>query len=209
MLQATWNFAEFGKIVTDLDMEKVEGLLKWAIPLAREFKDFKTEVLDKENERKIEYLFNQISSPKGMDKKNEYKGVVVREERLRAIRNKDASDYVGKRYRRHVAFGAVGAAKLLHMLNPQFFVMWDTAIRGADEKFDYSKIVHYYSGSEMIENEEYREFDEDGKGYFEFLKAVKDNFVEKNKLELPSWYPSNHTFTKAIDEFNFSVMHNL
>lgn len=202
LLQATWNFAEFRYIVTSLDLQKVRTLIEYVKPRAEEFGDFKTENLDGDNGKKIINLFNEVSSPKELDKENKYRGIVVSDKRLDEIKE-------GKK-RRFVSFGATGTSKLLHMLNPQFFVMWDNDIRGANEDRDryYDHALHYYVDSDMVDQEgKYRKFAPNGNGYLNFLKAVRDNFVEKNHLTLPDGY--TNTFTKAVDAFNFTVMHKL
>ncbi len=201
LLQAIWNFAEFRYIATAMDTRKVRKLIEYAKPIASEFGQFESEMLDKEKQDKIVNLFNEVASPISIDHENKVIGVIVNEKRLREIELKEK--------RRWVSFGATGASKFLHLLNPNFFVMWDKDIRGGNDKRKdgyYNEASEYFRGTEMVDSKgEYRKFRSDGIGYLEFLTAVKSTFVDKNDLNVPNGYP--HTFAKAIDQFNFSLLH--
>jgi hypothetical protein len=65
-----------------------------------------------------------------------------------------------------------GASKVMHLLNPDLFVMWDTYTR---DKYG---------------------FDKDANDYFNFLKKMQEIF--KN-IE---WNMPNKTLAKAVDEYN-------
>jgi hypothetical protein len=65
-----------------------------------------------------------------------------------------------------------GATKVLHLLHPRLFVMWDAPIR-----------EQYKVGTSSD-------------GYFQFLKEMQTHF---NHL---GWSSSDRTFAKAIDEYN-------
>lgn len=79
-----------------------------------------------------------------------------------------------------------GASKVLHLLNPDVFVMWDGYIRGRKSR-------RYYNGLLF-----YKRFEESGEGYLEFLQCMQSNYKEIDtgkeiKTKLP----------KLIDEFNY------
>lgn len=85
-----------------------------------------------------------------------------------------------------------GAPKLMHLKNPDLFVMWDEYIRGAKTK-------KYYGQLEILRSREwtYKKYDKNSEGYISFLEDMKCNFSHI----LP---PSNSkTLAKAIDEFNY------
>ncbi len=65
-----------------------------------------------------------------------------------------------------------GTSKVMHLLNKELFVMWDTDIR---DKYDY-----YVTGED----------------YFKFLKEMQEMFKDVE------WNMPNKTFAKAIDEYN-------
>ncbi len=68
-----------------------------------------------------------------------------------------------------------GATKVMALMKPDLFVMWDTAIR---------KMYHINNKAT-------------GEDYIKFLQRQKDTF---NNIK---WNKKNRTFAKAIDEFNF------
>jgi hypothetical protein len=106
--------------------------------------------------------------------------------------------------------GATAISKILHLLNPEVFVMWDDAIR---EKY----------------KEKYPKVTGSAKGYIEFLKAVKRKVEEaieeevkrsgKSKQEIVEEIctkpPSKRlgseyrrkTLAKLVDEYNWTVAH--
>jgi len=65
-----------------------------------------------------------------------------------------------------------GASKVMHLLNKELFVMWDTDIR---DEYGY---------------------DVTGEDYFKFLKEMQEKFKGV------AWSISDRTFAKAIDEYN-------
>ena len=68
-----------------------------------------------------------------------------------------------------------GASKVMHLLNRDLFLMWDSDMR---EEYCYKN-------------------KRDENGYFDYLKQVQ------NKVRNIEWNMSNKTLPKAIDEFNF------
>ncbi len=88
--------------------------------------------------------------------------------------------------------GATGAAKVLHLLAPNFFVMWDTSIRRAYGVNDSGE--DYYRFLEKM-RDEIREAVNSYKQTYNI-----DNYEEaRNDLELILGRP----LTKAIDEYNW------
>ena len=95
-------------------------------------------------------------------------------------------------------FGPTATSKVLHIINPDLFVMWDDAIR-----------LHYWiQNNNIIES---------GRGYCLFLieiKRIAEGLVEEcrarfNVTNLASWVSERlninppHSLTKFIDEFNW------
>ncbi len=85
-----------------------------------------------------------------------------------------------------------GAPKLMHLVNPRLFVMWDNYIRGAKSKQFYSDLPIINSGEWIFEN-----YPSNAEGYIRFLKDMQCRF---RHLSPPS---SSKTLAKAIDEFNY------
>lgn len=73
-----------------------------------------------------------------------------------------------------------GASKIMHFKQPHLFVMWDTEIRS------------YYHISQKCAADD----------YLHFLKLMKDTF---HHIE---WTREDKTLAKAIDEYNYVVVHN-
>jgi hypothetical protein len=88
-----------------------------------------------------------------------------------------------------------GAAKILHLLHPRFFVMWDRFISGHYPKHRYRSLDIVQSGFWP-----YRRFRSSGDGYYEFLEFCQMRF---RGLVSPD---SRKTLAKCIDEFNFYKM---
>lgn len=84
-----------------------------------------------------------------------------------------------------------GAPKLMHLKNPDVFVMWDSYIRGEKPKKHYNQL-------ELFQKKEYgiKKYSKSFEGYFEFLKDMQNKFHHIN-------FQGGKTITKAIDEFNF------
>jgi hypothetical protein len=91
-----------------------------------------------------------------------------------------------------------GASKILHLLNPRVFVMWDTAISGRHiPKKDYFNLdVIRYGFWKPPRNP----FGRSGAGYWEFLAYCQSQF---DGLVSPS---SDKTLAKCIDEFNYCTI---
>jgi hypothetical protein len=89
-----------------------------------------------------------------------------------------------------------GAAKILHLLKPQIFVMWDRAIMGwSTPRRDYGSLD--IVTSRFWQN---RRFDRSGAGYFEFLVFCQDLFRGFTSPD------DRKTLAKCIDEFNFRTI---
>lgn len=87
-----------------------------------------------------------------------------------------------------------GAAKMLHLLKPHIFVMWDTAIMGqSSPRRDYASLDIVIS--KFWEN---RRFEQSGVGYHEFLVFCQDRFRGFTSPD------GRKTLAKCIDEFNYS-----
>jgi hypothetical protein len=85
-----------------------------------------------------------------------------------------------------------GAAKILHLLHPRFFVMWDRFISGHYPKHRYRTLDIVRSGFWP-----YRRFHSSGDGYYDFLEFCQTRF---RGFVSPS---PRKTLAKCIDEFNF------
>lgn len=90
---------------------------------------------------------------------------------------------------------STGAAKILHLLNPHLFVMWDNAIGGRHSpKKDYANLDVIRSG---FWNPPVYPFARSGAGYYDFLGYCQTIF---KGLVSPS---PRKTLAKCIDEFNY------
>jgi hypothetical protein len=89
-----------------------------------------------------------------------------------------------------------GAAKILHLLLPRVYVMWDRAIMG------WSTPLSDYSRLDIIRNgfSQHRKFDQSGSGYHEFLLTCRNKF---SGLRSPD---RRKTLAKCIDEFNICTI---
>ena len=89
-----------------------------------------------------------------------------------------------------------GAAKILHLLRPQLFVMWDRAIMG------WSPPLRDYAKLDIIKRGfwEKRTFKQAGSGYFDFLAVCQEKFCG---LTSPD---ARKSLAKCIDEFNFCTI---
>lgn len=85
-----------------------------------------------------------------------------------------------------------GASKIMHIKNPNVFVMWDDYIRGA-------RSARYYEGLDIITKGYWchKKYGKKAKNYFEFLKDMQKLFSHIN------FQDSTKTFAKAIDEYNY------
>lgn len=83
-----------------------------------------------------------------------------------------------------------GASKLMHLKNPQLFIMWDAYIRGNKPK----EIYNYLNGTKVVFK--FKRYSTSSDGYYEFLKDMQNKF--KNiKLK------GKKSLAKAIDEYNY------
>jgi len=81
-----------------------------------------------------------------------------------------------------------GASKIMHLMNPKVFIMWDSYIRGEKAEKYYDKLNKAIWQSNKYGTSSY--------DYLKFLKDMKDKF--KN-IDYPE---KDKTFAKAIDEYN-------
>lgn len=81
-----------------------------------------------------------------------------------------------------------GASKVMHLVNKELFIMWDSYINGNHPKEHYEKL-----------NLNYKKYKRNTEGYLEFLKDMKKNF---ENLKNPS---KIRTFAKCIDEYNYMI----
>src|SRR5579871_3172841 len=88
-----------------------------------------------------------------------------------------------------------GAAKILHLLHPRFFVMWDRFISGHYPKHRYRNLHVVQSGFWP-----YRRFRSSGDGYYDFVEFCQTRF---RGFVSPD---PRKTMAKCIDEFNFHKM---
>ena len=83
-----------------------------------------------------------------------------------------------------------GSPKLMHLINPNLFVMWDAYIRGEKSKKYYNQI-DIYKCKKLVFKKYKKTFD----GYFEFLKDMQQyKYSNLNK---------NKSLAKAVDECNY------
>jgi hypothetical protein len=97
--------------------------------------------------------------------------------------------------------GSTGAAKILHLLSPSVFVMWDRSISGWHSPIkDYGDLEVVRSG---FWNPPKLRFDLSGVGYYDFLIFCQNRF---RGLVSPS---PRKTLAKCIDEFNYCTITKL
>jgi hypothetical protein len=75
--------------------------------------------------------------------------------------------------------GQTGASKIMHFKHPKLFVMWDTGIRR------HYKIPNAASSQ----------------NYLDFLRLMRSTFGHLR------WTQPDRSFARAIDEYNFAVVH--
>jgi hypothetical protein len=89
-----------------------------------------------------------------------------------------------------------GASKILHLMKPRVFVMWDRAITGnTSPRRDYATLD--VVASKFWRN---RAFELSGTGYHEFLVYCQERFRGFASPE------RRKTLAKCIDEFNFCMI---
>jgi len=84
-----------------------------------------------------------------------------------------------------------GATKVMHLKNPELFVMWDDYIRGGkDEEF--------YKNLPCVSSRQwsFHPYEKSGNGYVSFLSHIQ------NRVRGLAWHGPK-TLAKAIDEFNY------
>lgn len=87
--------------------------------------------------------------------------------------------------------GYTGATKVMHLINPNVFVIWDSYISGQKPK-------KYYKDLEIVKNGwEYKKYNRDADGYIDFNKDMQIVFKDIK------FNGNERTFAKAIDEFNY------
>lgn len=92
-----------------------------------------------------------------------------------------------------------GASKVLHLLLPRIFIMWDAAIAGwHTPKSDYANLAIVRSG---FWKPPVYPFPRSGAGYYAFLVYCQSRF---NPFVSPS---SDETLAKYIDEFNHCTIY--
>jgi len=163
LMLATWNFAYFRYIIKQFDQEKFKSVTN------KTKKGLGKEILNLSFEENWE----------------------TNEETKRKIAK--AFDFLSRCWKTEEGkpiIGPVGASKILHLMNPKLFIMWDTHIRKRSP--EHFKITR---GGKKVR------FSSDGKGYVEFLIAMKECF---GGLKLPANY--KFTRVKAIDEYNYAVL---
>lgn len=84
-----------------------------------------------------------------------------------------------------------GASKLMHLINPDVFVMWDGYIRGEKPQKYYKELLVFKNG-----DFKYKKYEKSGAGYVLFLKDMKEKFKHLHP-------PKNKSLAKSIDEFNY------
>lgn len=84
-----------------------------------------------------------------------------------------------------------GASKLMHLINPDVFVMWDGYIRGEKPQKYYKELPVFKNG-----DFKYKKYEKSGAGYVLFLKDMKEKFKHLHP-------PRNKGLAKSIDEFNY------
>ena len=84
-----------------------------------------------------------------------------------------------------------GASKLMHLMNPKIFVMWDDYIRGGKPRKDYNLLEIFNNGTL-----EYKKYPTNSNGYLSFLKDMQSRFRHLESL-------GPKLLTKSIDEFNY------
>lgn len=85
-----------------------------------------------------------------------------------------------------------GASKVMHLMNPNVFVMWDNYIRGQKSKKYYQKLNIFKMGYWCPKRYGY-----EAKDYLQFLIDMQNLFGHLNHQD------NTRTFAKAIDEYNY------
>jgi hypothetical protein len=91
-----------------------------------------------------------------------------------------------------------GASKVMHLMNPKVFVMWDNYIRGRKGKRNFQRLS-------IVKNKYrlWKRYGNNDQSYLQFLKDMQELFGHLCPRYSKSRY-SYRTFAKAIDEYNYS-----
>lgn len=84
-----------------------------------------------------------------------------------------------------------GASKLMHLINPDVFVMWDGYIRGEKPQKHYKELFVFKNG-----DFQFKKYAKSGEGYITFINDMKEKFIHLRP-------PKNKSLAKSIDEFNY------
>ena len=83
-----------------------------------------------------------------------------------------------------------GASKVMHLVNPNIFVIWDSYISGQKPK-------KYYKDLDIAKNgRKFKKYERNAEGYINFHKDMQITFKDIK-------YNGERTFAKVIDEFNY------
>lgn len=168
LLLATWDFANLRYSMSKFTIPEFESHVSHLEDYSKEFSDLTFESCGfKDKEKEIKEIFENMQSYKVLDTKNRERPVI----------------------------GTTGASKLMHLRYPNFFIMWDSYIRGNYPQ-KYSKDVD----KRLIDiGWEYKRYTPSGKGYYEFMSDMWDFF----KPVFNEFKDKTTTLPKAIDEFNY------
>lgn len=85
-----------------------------------------------------------------------------------------------------------GASKVMHLMNPHLFIMWDNYIRG-------QKLKKHYQNLHIVKKGywNHKRYGVDANSYIQFLKDIQKLFGHL------SYQDNTRTFAKAIDEYNY------
>jgi len=85
-----------------------------------------------------------------------------------------------------------GAPKMMHLRNPELFVMWDAYIRGLKPRKSYQRLDIVKRG-----DWDAKAYGDSADDYLQYLKDMQRKFASV------SFVDEGKTFAKAIDEFNY------
>lgn len=173
LILSTWNFAYFRYVVNRFNLEIFE----------KGIKDFENTISGL-----INLKFSQINFDSLSEKD---RGAIINA--FEILSHCEIEDESGSKS----IIGITGASKILHLKQPELFIIWDGYIRGNKTK----KLYQFVDTTLKNANWEHRKYKETGEGYFNFLKDMKDYFSSV----IPDYERQNLTkpVTKAIDEFNY------
>lgn len=121
----------------------------------------------------------------------------LRDEKLSDVdfNNEEVAEAIKRIYTRLIKvenLGPTGASKVMHLLNPELFVMWDNNVR-----------------DKIRPDNEGRKFAGNADGYLDFLRwirkeldeAVEDRSLEEIRTEIGGDYVRDKTLAKMADEY--------